>query len=88
MIFEIDQKLGFEVPLSNVSRCVGAKNEVIMEFHNNEDCPVQLMEMRLHMPQDLNEKTEENDILEVKNLNKSDTRDKAFSIYTVADKKV
>lgn len=65
MVFEIDQKLGFEVPLSNVSRCVGAKSEVILEFHVNEECPVQIMEMRLHMPQDANEKSEENDVLEV-----------------------
>lgn len=64
LVLEIDSKLGFEVPLSNVSRCVGGKSEATMEFHINEDCPIQLMEMRLHIPQDL-DKNEDVDIVEV-----------------------
>lgn len=53
LVFEIDKKLAFEIPLSNVSHCGGgSKSEVSLEFHVNEDCPVQLVEMRLHVPQD------------------------------------
>ena len=44
--------MAFEIPLSNVARCAagGTKSEAILEFHANENCPVQLTEMRLHMP--------------------------------------
>lgn len=40
----------FEIPLSNVSHCTTAKNEVTLEFHQNDDAPVSLMEMRFHIP--------------------------------------
>ncbi|XP_046917740.2 structure specific recognition protein [Dermatophagoides farinae] len=40
----------FEIPLSNVSHCTTAKNEVTVEFHQNDDAPVSLMEMRFHIP--------------------------------------
>lgn len=40
----------FEIPLSNVSHCVTAKNEVTLEFHQNDDAPVSLMEVRFHVP--------------------------------------
>ncbi|KPM08770.1 hypothetical protein NH340_JMT00735 [Sarcoptes scabiei] len=40
----------FEIPLSNVSHCTSAKNEVTVEFHQNDDAPVSLMEMRFHIP--------------------------------------
>lgn len=40
----------FEIPLSNVSHCTTTKNEVTVEFHQNDDAPVSLMEMRFHIP--------------------------------------
>jgi len=48
--FDVDNKPAFEIPLSNVSHCTGTKTEAILEFHQNDDCPVQLSEMRLHIP--------------------------------------
>lgn len=52
LVFRVDEKLAFEIPLSNVSQCPtgGGKSEAIIEFHPNEDAPVQLVEMRLHKP--------------------------------------
>lgn len=53
MVFRVDNKLAFEIPLSNVSAVPtgGAnKSEAALEFHPNEDAPVQLVEMRLHKP--------------------------------------
>jgi structure-specific recognition protein 1 len=52
LVFRVDDKLAFEIPLSNVSQVpTGAgKSEVAMEFHPNEDAPVQLVEMRFHKP--------------------------------------
>jgi structure-specific recognition protein 1 len=53
MVFRVDDKLAFEIPLSNVSAVPtgGAnKTEATLEFHPNEDAPVQLVEMRLHKP--------------------------------------
>jgi len=52
LFFNVNEKTAFEVPLSNVMRCVGVKSEAILEFHANDECPVQLTEMRLHIPQD------------------------------------
>lgn len=40
----------FEIPLSNVGHTTTAKNEVTLEFHQNDDTPVSLMEMRFHIP--------------------------------------
>ena len=54
MAFKVKDKIAFDIPLSNVMRCAGTKSEAILEFHVNDDCPVQLTEMRLHMPQDPN----------------------------------
>ncbi|KAH8280556.1 hypothetical protein KR018_009801 [Drosophila ironensis] len=48
--FDKDSKTIFEVPLSHVSQCVTGKNEVTMEFHQNDDAPVGLLEMRFHIP--------------------------------------
>lgn len=49
--FDIEQnKTAFEVPLGNVSHCTTAKNEVTLEFHQNDDAPVALMELRFHIP--------------------------------------
>lgn len=47
---DCERKTSFEIPLSNVSQCTTGKNEVTLEFHQNDDCPVSLMEMRFHIP--------------------------------------
>lgn len=49
--FDKDDRTIFEVPLSYVSQCMTGKNEVTMEFHQNDDAPVGLIEMRFHIPQ-------------------------------------
>ncbi|KAI9582991.1 FACT complex subunit Ssrp1 [Glossina fuscipes] len=48
--FDKDSKTIFEVPLPHVSQCMTGKNEVTLEFHQNDDAPVGLMEMRFHIP--------------------------------------
>uniref|UniRef100_A0A1I7ZYX9 FACT complex subunit SSRP1 n=1 Tax=Steinernema glaseri TaxID=37863 RepID=A0A1I7ZYX9_9BILA len=52
MEFVVQDKTDFEIPLSNVSNCRVGKQEATVEFHVNDDCPVSLVEMRLHIPQD------------------------------------
>ncbi|KAI4461805.1 fact complex subunit ssrp1 [Holotrichia oblita] len=48
--FDIDTKTSFEIPLNHVSQCITGKNEITMEFHQNDDAPVSLMEMRFFIP--------------------------------------
>lgn len=48
--FDVDTKTTFEIPLNHVSQCTTGKNEVTLEFHQNDDAPVGLMEMRFHIP--------------------------------------
>ncbi|VDO50471.1 unnamed protein product [Haemonchus placei] len=60
--FTLENKPVFEVPLSNVANCVGNKSEATLEFHQNDDCPTSLIEMRFHMPADVDE--EESDPVE------------------------
>nr|XP_022917432.1 FACT complex subunit Ssrp1 [Onthophagus taurus] len=48
--FDIDDKTAFEIPLNHVSQCITGKNEITMEFHQNDDAPVSLMEMRFFIP--------------------------------------
>ncbi|XP_076472913.1 FACT complex subunit SSRP1-like isoform X2 [Babylonia areolata] len=50
--FEVDKNLVFEVPLTNVSHTTTSRNEVTLEFHQNDDAPVSLMELRFHVPAD------------------------------------
>jgi len=52
LVFRIEDKLAFEIPLSNVSQVPlgGGKIEATLEFHPKEKAPVQLVEMRLHKP--------------------------------------
>ncbi|KAF4521067.1 hypothetical protein B566_EDAN012366 [Ephemera danica] len=38
--FDVGSLTAFEVPLSNVSQCTTGKNEVTLEFHQNDDAPV------------------------------------------------
>uniref|UniRef100_U5EZF4 FACT complex subunit SSRP1 n=1 Tax=Corethrella appendiculata TaxID=1370023 RepID=U5EZF4_9DIPT len=47
--FDVDRKTNFEIPLNLVSQCNTGKNEVTLEFHQN-DAPVSLVEMRFHIP--------------------------------------
>uniref|UniRef100_A0A665T3A9 FACT complex subunit SSRP1 n=1 Tax=Echeneis naucrates TaxID=173247 RepID=A0A665T3A9_ECHNA len=48
--FDINDSTAFEIPLSNVSQCATGKNEVTLEFHQNDDTEVSLMEVRFYVP--------------------------------------
>lgn len=48
--FDCERKTSFEIPLHHVSQCTTGKNEVTIEFHQNDDAPASLMEMRMHIP--------------------------------------
>lgn len=48
--FNVESKTSFEIPLNVVSQCTPGKNEVTLEFHQNDEAPVSLMEMRFHIP--------------------------------------
>ncbi|CAI5444757.1 unnamed protein product [Caenorhabditis angaria] len=50
--FGWEDKRIYEIPCTNVSQVLANKNEAVLEFHQNEDAPVALMEMRFHMPVD------------------------------------
>ncbi|KAI1730243.1 histone chaperone like domain-containing protein [Ditylenchus destructor] len=53
MKFEVDNKPNFEVPLTSVVRCDVTDHEVMLEFNtDNDDGPVELAEMRFHIPRD------------------------------------
>lgn len=42
--------MAFDVPLTNISNAAANKNEVILEFHPNDDAELCLSEMRFHTP--------------------------------------
>lgn len=48
--FMADKKPAFELTLNDVSNVTTGKNEVTLQFHQNDSAPVSLMEMRLHIP--------------------------------------
>uniref|UniRef100_A0A8C4WUS9 FACT complex subunit SSRP1 n=1 Tax=Eptatretus burgeri TaxID=7764 RepID=A0A8C4WUS9_EPTBU len=50
MTFSIGDQSAFEVPLGNVSQCTTGKNEVMLEFHQNDDAAVSLLEVRFFVP--------------------------------------
>jgi structure-specific recognition protein 1 len=50
MNFEADGKITFELPLKNVSNTNIMKNEAILQFHQNDDAQINLMEIRFHVP--------------------------------------
>ncbi|KAK3580815.1 hypothetical protein CHS0354_025160 [Potamilus streckersoni] len=54
--FLVDNVCAFEIPLNNVSHSVAAKNEVTIEFHQNDDAAVSLTELRFHIPSDNTDK--------------------------------
>ncbi|XP_036359846.1 FACT complex subunit SSRP1 isoform X1 [Octopus sinensis] len=51
--FEVEKNMAFEIPLTNVSHATTNKNEVTLEFHQNDDAAVSLMELRFHIPSEL-----------------------------------
>ncbi|XP_071848576.1 FACT complex subunit SSRP1-like isoform X2 [Apostichopus japonicus] len=55
--FRIGSRSAFNVPLGNVSHTTTGKNEVILEFHQNDDAEVSLMEMRFYIPPSENSDT-------------------------------
>lgn len=50
MSFEVSDSPAFEIPLDSVSQCTTGKNEVTLEFHQNDDAEVSLMEVRFYVP--------------------------------------
>jgi len=48
--FEVGKHDAFEIPLTYVNHCNTGKNEVTLEFSLNDDAPVNLAEMRFHIP--------------------------------------
>lgn len=48
--FEVGKNDAFEIPLNYVNNCMTSKNEVTLEFSNNDDAPVNLSEVRFHIP--------------------------------------
>ncbi|XP_060783304.1 FACT complex subunit SSRP1a [Neoarius graeffei] len=48
--FDVNESPAFEIPLANVSQCTTGKNEVTVEFHQNDDAEVSLMEVRFYVP--------------------------------------
>jgi structure-specific recognition protein 1 len=61
MSFEADGKTAFEMPLKNVSNTSTAKNEAVLQFHQNEDASVSLMEIRFHLPAGLTDSADSAD---------------------------
>ncbi|KAK2891356.1 hypothetical protein Q8A67_013999 [Cirrhinus molitorella] len=48
--FDVSDSPVFEIPLTSVSQCATGKNEVTVEFHQNDDAEVSLMEVRFYVP--------------------------------------
>lgn len=48
--FDVNDSPAFEIPLNSVSQCATGKNEVTLEFHQNDDAEVSLMEVRFYVP--------------------------------------
>ncbi|CDQ61243.1 unnamed protein product [Oncorhynchus mykiss] len=48
--FDVNDSSVFEIPLASVSQCATGKNEVTLEFHQNDDSEVSLMEVRFYVP--------------------------------------
>ena len=60
LTFSVDNKPAFQIPLANVSTCTAGKNEAVVEFHQNDDCAVGLMEMRFHVaPEQADDNTDD-----------------------------
>jgi len=50
LTFEVGKHDAFDLPLTYVSHCANAKNEVTLEFCQNDLAPVNLAELRFHIP--------------------------------------
>lgn len=50
MIFEQEGKPAFDIPLKNISNTSVTKNEAVLQFNQNDDASVNLMEIRFHVP--------------------------------------
>jgi len=50
MIFDQEGKAAFEIPLKNISNTAVIKNEAVLQFAQNEDADISLMEIRFHVP--------------------------------------
>uniref|UniRef100_A0A8C5BYQ4 FACT complex subunit SSRP1 n=1 Tax=Gadus morhua TaxID=8049 RepID=A0A8C5BYQ4_GADMO len=50
LAFDVNDSTVFEIPLNSVSQCATGKNEVTLEFHQNDDAEVSLMEVRFYVP--------------------------------------
>ncbi len=50
MIFEQEGRQAYELPLKNISNTAVTKNEAVLQFNQNEDASVSLMEIRYHIP--------------------------------------
>ena len=48
--FKVDNRTAFEIPLQEVSQVSTGKNEVTLEFHQGDNTPVSLLEMRFYVP--------------------------------------
>ena len=48
--FDTGHQPVFKIPLSNVSQCTTGKNEVTLEFHQNDGAEASLMGVRVYMP--------------------------------------
>ncbi|RMX59619.1 hypothetical protein pdam_00010506, partial [Pocillopora damicornis] len=59
LCFEVDEKPAFIVPLKDVSQATTGKNEVALEFHQNDDAQICLMEMRFYIPTPADNPTED-----------------------------
>ncbi|KAL5264743.1 hypothetical protein ACHWQZ_G005724 [Mnemiopsis leidyi] len=55
MVFHNDGKPLFEVPLPDVSTATVNKNEVTVEFHQDDDTDMSLVEMRFYVPNTTND---------------------------------
>ena len=60
--FKVEGQTAFELPLNYVSQSTIAKNEVTLEFHQNDDAPMALMELRFHIPTDATQEKDEVDV--------------------------
>uniref|UniRef100_A0A674C8M4 Structure specific recognition protein 1 n=1 Tax=Salmo trutta TaxID=8032 RepID=A0A674C8M4_SALTR len=50
LAFEVSDSPAFEIPLASVSQCATGKNEVTLEFHQNDEAEVSLTEFRFYVP--------------------------------------
>lgn len=50
MYFEQEGKQAYTLPLKNISNTAVSKNEAVLQFNQNEDAAVSLMEIRFHVP--------------------------------------